>query len=147
MAKPQPVKVEVDMSTIEAKLQELRDAGREVNLILADVKETLREVRKVKAEVQAIFDGAAPKIEKMMEEAAKKEIDELSAATALQIEKASDAVIARFDKLRDILLGEDEDDDGESVPDLIAQLPTCRRCGKKDTPGGHKCERVVPDAT
>lgn len=119
------------MNNVEAKVEELKAATRAANEVLADVKATLREVRKIGEEVDHKVNAALRSIERQIEEKVGSELAELGATTKRQMEISVDKVSAEFQKLQDILLGENEEREGRTIPELIKDLPDHPKGGKQ----------------
>lgn len=85
----------------DAKIAALKEATREANEVLGDIKRTLREAREF-AEVEV------PKMVKAtVEPIVEENLASWKVALDESIEKSTQAVYARFDVIADLLLGED----------------------------------------
>lgn len=138
--------ISVDTDALDQKIAELKEATRTANETLAAVKETLREVRKVKAECEDIASRTSSRLENHLDEEAGRMLKELGEKTGAAMDAAVEKVSSEFTRLENIFLGTGDERAGASIPELIDSLPRCKRCKRKVGPNGHICERVVPDA-
>lgn len=100
------------------KIRELKEATREANEVLKDLRRAIKEGRKL------VDDAAEAAISERMKPVVKEGLDEFGQALEKAIKVATDGVFARFDQIADMLLGEDKASKRKglpSVPELIEQ--------------------------
>lgn len=106
--------------TADEKVALLREATREANMALKDLKGAIREGRELQQSLQtaakvAVDEQLAPVVETGLMEF-RRDLD-------VAISKSTEAVFARFDEITDMLMGETDRDRRAgkiSVPELVA---------------------------
>jgi DNA-binding transcriptional MerR regulator len=103
----------------DKRISDLQAATREANLVLADIKQVLKEVRGLHASI-------GPESKRMFEELLAEEVnrglDEYKKSLETAIETATQAVFDRFETIRKTLLGETKQDKKAgraSIPEII----------------------------
>lgn len=114
--------------TPEQKAQDLRDAMREANVFLADLKATVKLAEKVRDDIAAYVDGE--EVSKRIDAAVILELSKMNKRIKEAMDSSVAKVTSEFDKLRDILMGEAPDDKRagrESIPSLIKKRAAAGR--------------------
>lgn len=103
--------MDVETPRLDAKMDELRELIRQANEALKDIKAATKEARAIAAEsAETLRKEFADKFETC----AKDTLDEWAKVTLRGIEMAESRINARFDKLGNILMGEE----GKGKPPL-----------------------------
>lgn len=92
-----------DRRTPEEEAEALREVVREAHAAIKDMTRVLREMRDVRAEIEA---AAAKAFGDHMQEQVAAGLAEYRASIDAAIESATTAVYARFDTIADLMLGE-----------------------------------------
>lgn len=126
----------------DQKLELLEKALKDANLVLADMKSTIREGRAMLVEIKKVVADAG---EAKVAEAVARSISKLGDATSEAIEEAERGIFKRFDNLFATLMGEDKKSQKMGRPtlsELIEQLPYCLVHKERHTPTQvkHNCE-------
>lgn len=103
--------------------EQLREEISEARGTLKDLRHEIREARRLITDARDLAATIAETtVRAAIEDEVTKQVEALGRVTEQQMEKAATKVIAEFDKLRDILLG-NERADGEhekrSIPELL----------------------------
>lgn len=103
----------------ETERGKLQEAVRELREALAEARDVSRDLRALEARIgQLIEQGVTERIESEV----KIQIDKLSGLTEEQMRKTSNKIISEFDRLRDVLLGQEANDDGKSIPQMMEEM-------------------------
>lgn len=122
----------------DQKLELLDKALKDANIVLADFKSTIREGKKLLADIDKVV---ASQVGDKVETVVADHIARLGEATQKAIEDAEKGVYARFDQVQAILLGEDKQSRREgrkSIPELMAELPYCTVHEERHAPAAVK---------
>lgn len=97
------------------EVAELREATREAHEAMSDMKRLMKEVREVIGELRA---AAHVEVDEMITEEVRKGLDAYKAVLDKAIETATESVYARFDKIGDLILGEDSLTKKKGLPSI-----------------------------
>lgn len=89
--------------TVSDPVAELREATAEAHGVMKDLRRLLREIRAAEAEVVELL---ATTFEAEVGEVVKKGLDQYASEIKEHTDRASDAVLERFDQMASILIGE-----------------------------------------
>lgn len=102
---------------------QLREEVREAHGTLKDLRREIREARELVASTQSLATTlAAGHVKAAIEAAVTEQLATLGEAAEGQMRKSAEKVIAEFDKLRDLLLGNERAPDAReqrSIPELL----------------------------
>lgn len=104
------------MDELDAKIEELREATRAANEVLKDIKAAIRESRGIAAET---VEEVRKEFEEKFTTVAKETLDEWTKLTLRGIDIAEERVNKRFDKLGDILMGEEKKDSRPPLTEVV----------------------------
>ncbi|RBQ21569.1 hypothetical protein DP939_02335 [Spongiactinospora rosea] len=124
--KSQPVKVEVDLSTIETVCAELRELVREAHGVTGDLRKAVKDARRT----------VESDIAQTMEAEVKRQVAELGEVTAEAMRNSVAKVGREFDRLEAIFLGADPQSKRKGRPpleDLIREHLNSTRSQRGDT--------------
>lgn len=103
--------------------EQLREEISDARGTLKDLRHEIREARQLIATAKALATTLADDtVRPAIEAAVTEQVEALGKVTKEQMEKAATKVIAEFDRLRDILLGNEPAADGReerSIPELL----------------------------
>jgi len=129
----------------EEKIAELKAANSEANLILADLKRTLKEIQNLKSEVEKMIeDRCDERVESAVADGLAKLEESTQQAMSDSVEKVQD----EFQKLEDILLGRDSRSKKKGLDDLptIIAKTWCSKHQQLISKCFY-CEKVVDDGS
>lgn len=113
---------------------------REARGTLKDLHHEIREARQLIAAARDLIPTlAADQVTAVVKAEVTKQVDALGKVTEEQMRKPTDKVISEFDRLRDLLLGEERVADGregKSIPELLqdpAILAKAQRAARRNT--------------
>lgn len=104
MAKEARLNLDVDMTALDAKIEELRQVTAIANGALKDMRTALKEAREI---VSGVSDKYRKDTEAEMQRLFNEGVKSWAEATKKGIDVAEERINKRFDKLGDILLGEE----------------------------------------
>src|SRR5262245_47719925 len=112
----------------DAKIAELKEATREANGILGDLKRVKREMELFEREVTKKLEAT---VDDILGVHVERGLNQYKAAQQKAINESTDAVIARFDQLAELLL-EDIKKVKPSIPELVQALKTMKAWAEND---------------
>lgn len=130
---------ELPIADLQKAREQLREEIREARGTLKDLRHEIREARTLIAAAEGLATTlAAGKVKAAIEASVTEQLATLGKVTEQQMRKSVDKVTAEFDKLRDLLLGNDRVADGRekrSIPELLqdpAILANARRAASRN---------------
>lgn len=118
MAKEARLNLDVDLSALDLKIEELREVTAIANGALKDLRAAIKESRGIAAETA---DVLRKEFEEAFRKAGKETLDEWAKLTIRGINMAEERVNKRFDKLGDILMGEENKDNREPLTKIVRE--------------------------
>lgn len=100
--------------------EELKSTMDQARELLSDIRGATKDLRAAKREVEDwIVCIVRAQVTKIIEERVKAELEALGRVTKTEMAKSVAKVTAEFDRLENILLGKERDDDQPSIEELI----------------------------
>lgn len=113
-------------------IDELGAASLEAKALLREVHGAVKDMRRVLADSAAerkrLEECIRAAVEAEVEEHVKAAVAEMGVSVGKAIESATDAVYRRFDKVANILLGEEKQFPGSPMVDVARNIAAGRRC-------------------
>lgn len=109
------------MANSEELISRLENATEQARATLRTTHEVIKDLRALQRDLNAFADRVRAEAEKVFKNEVQARVAELQAATEKAIETTTELIYARFDKITNILLGEEAENPGASLEELAEE--------------------------